>query len=97
MRAYFLGVIFQELLESKKWFFLSPDISPNFIEREDESERRSSATYWENFSIILFSALSSKNNEKKSLQIRETKGSNSFINGNRFSYSTDVKILSLGV
>ena len=35
--------------------------------------------------------------EKKSLEIRETKGSNSFINGNRFSYSIDVRILSLAL
>lgn len=99
MRVYFLGVILQEeMLESKNWF-LFPLISLLTPSKGKTSLSKGllvlSGKTFPSFYFLLEAMRIIRG--KKSLDIRETKGSNSFINGNRFSYSIDVKILSLAL
>lgn len=91
-------MIFQEeMLECKKWF-LFPLISLLTLSKGKTSLSKG-LLVTSGKSFPLFSALSYEDykGKKKSLEIRETEGSNSFINGNRFSYSIDVRILSLAL
>lgn len=99
VRVYFLGVILQEeMLESKNWF-LFPLISLLTPSKGKTSLSKGllvlSGKTFPSFYFLLGAMRIIRG--KKSLAIRETKGSNSFINGNRFSYSIDVKILSLAL